>query len=229
MTILDAVLAFALVAGVLTLVPGLDTALVLRSSLTRTRPYAWATALGVATGAMVWGMAAAVGISSLLAASEVAYRALTTAGALYMLWLGASMMWKSRRRNGTEPAAETLPVPASSPWQGWLAGAGTNLLNPKVGVFYIATIPQVLPAGTSPLLMGAVLAGVHCLLSMTWFSVLILGGGYARRWLANPRAIAVIDRITGVVLIAFGAKLVTDAPGVPSALPVPRAAWLPAT
>ncbi len=60
----------------------------LRSSLTRSRPYAWATALGVATGAMVWGIAAAVGISALLTASDLAYRVLTIAGAAYMLWLG---------------------------------------------------------------------------------------------------------------------------------------------
>src|SRR5699024_9507248 len=77
-TTMDALRAFAVVAGLLTLVPGLDTALVLRSSLTQSRRYAWATAAGIATGAMAWGVAAAVGISALLTASEVAYRALTT-------------------------------------------------------------------------------------------------------------------------------------------------------
>lgn len=66
--------AFAVVAGLLTLVPGLDTARLLRSSLTRTRPYAWTPAAGVATGAMAWGIAAAVGLSALLAASDLAYR-----------------------------------------------------------------------------------------------------------------------------------------------------------
>ena len=108
---------------------------------------------------------------------------------------------------------------AVSPWQGWLIGAGTNLLTPKVGVFYIATIPQCLPAGASPLLMGAVLAGVHGALTLIWFAVLILCGGYARRWLANPKALAVIDRVTGLVLVAFGATLITDSlPSAPSAL-----------
>lgn len=213
MTILDAVLAFALVAGLLTLVPGLDTALVLRSALTRTRSYAWATALGVATGAMVWGVAAAVGISALLTASELAYRVLTTAGAAYMLWLGISMIRASFRGGpGTGATGATTPEVPGSAWRGWLVGAGTNLLNPKVGVFYIATIPQFLPPDTSPLLMGAVLAGVHCALTMTWFAALILGGGWARRWLSDPRALAVVDRVTGAVLMAFGGKLLLDAP-----------------
>lgn len=176
-TILDAVLAFAVVAGLLALVPGLDTALVLRSSLTRARSYAWATALGVATGAVAWGVAAAVGISALLTASELAYRLLTTAGVGYMLWLGASMIWKSFRSGpGHGGVDATAPVVAASAWQGWMVGAGTNLLNPKVGVFYIATIPQFLPGGTSPLLMGALLAGVHGALTLTWFAVVILGG-----------------------------------------------------
>ena len=88
MTITTALLSFAVVAGLLTLVPGIDTALVLRSSLTMSRSYAFATALGISTGAMVWGVAAAVGVSALLAASELAYRALTLVGAAYMVWLG---------------------------------------------------------------------------------------------------------------------------------------------
>ena len=135
MTPLDAVLAFALVAGLLTLVPGLDTALVLRSSLTRTRPYAWATAAGIATGAMAWGIAAAVGVSALLTASELAYRVLTTAGAVYMCWLGVSMIRRSIRDGAVSfPTADTGEVAEGSPWRGYLVGTGTNLLNPKVGV-----------------------------------------------------------------------------------------------
>lgn len=160
---------------------------------------------------MVWGVAAAVGISAVLTASELAYRVLTEAGAGYMLWLGASMIWKSfRGGTGHATTDAAAPVVAAWVWQGWLMGAGTNLLNPKVGVFSVATIPQFLPVGTSPLLMGAVLTVVHCALSMIWFAVLILGGGYARRWLAAPKALAVIDRVTGVVLVAFGTKLITD-------------------
>ena len=210
-TILDAVLGFAVVAGLLTLVPGIDTALVLRASLARSRGYAVATAGGVATGVMLWGIAAAVGISALLMASQLAYRVLTTAGAVYMLWLGASLLWKSFRAHPAE-AAPTQEVLALDPsrWRGWLLGLGSNVLNPKAGVFYIAVIPQFLPAGASPLLMGAMLAGVHCLLFLTWCTVLILGSGYARRWLNTPRSLAIVDRVTAVVLIGFGGKLTLD-------------------
>jgi len=209
-TLTQAVLSFAVVAGLLTLVPGIDTALVLRSSITRTRSYAFSTALGISTGAMVWGVAAAVGVSALLAASELAYRALTLAGAAYMVWLGASLLWKSRGRTGTAPVPAEAGVPAAPNGQlvrGWATGAGTNLLNPKVGVFYIATIPQFIPAGASPLLMGVVLAGVHCVLTMAWFTLLIFGSQFASKWLKGPRSIKIVDRITGTVLVGFGLKL----------------------
>ncbi|MFP5311152.1 MAG: LysE family translocator [Actinomycetes bacterium] len=211
MTLTQAVLSFAVVAGLLTLVPGIDTALVLRSSITRTRGYAFATALGISTGAMVWGVAAAVGVSALLAASELAYRALTLAGAAYMVWLGVSLLWKSRAKAGTAAATAAGPtLPAAANGQllrGWATGTGTNLLNPKVGVFYIATIPQFIPTGVSPLLVGVVLAGVHCLLTMAWFTLLIFGSQFASKWLKGPRSIKVVDRITGTVLVAFGLKL----------------------
>ena len=214
-TITQALFSFAVVAGLLTLVPGIDTALVLRSSLSRSRGYAFATALGIGTGAMIWGVAAAVGVSALLAASELAYRLLTLAGAAYMVWLGGALLWKTLRRNRaaesvTVTVAETVPAADGQLLRSWLTGAGTNLLNPKVGVFYIATIPQFIPANASPLLMGVLLAGVHCVLSMVWFTLLILATGFASRWLRNARSIRVIDRITGTVLVGFGLKLALE-------------------
>ncbi|MEV7574972.1 LysE family translocator [Arthrobacter nitrophenolicus] len=208
------VFSFALVAGLLTLVPGLDTALVLRSSISKSRSFAFATALGISTGAMIWGVAAAVGVSALLAASDLAYRVLTLAGAAYMVWLGATFLWKTMRKDKipARPAGEAAGVTSerNDLFKGWLIGTGTNLLNPKVGVFYIATIPQFIPAGTSPLLVGVLLAGVHCLLSMAWFTLLIFGSGYAARWLQGVRSIRIIDSITGSVLVGFGVKLALD-------------------
>jgi threonine/homoserine/homoserine lactone efflux protein len=211
-TLLQAVFSFAVVAGLLTLVPGMDTALVLRSSISRSRRFAFATAIGISTGAMIWGVAAAVGVSALLAASETAYRLLTMAGAAYMIWLGLSLLWKSlwHGKAAAAPAAEALVPGRNELFTGWLTGTGTNLMNPKVGVFYIATIPQFIPAGESPLLVGVMLAGVHCVLTMAWFTLLIFGTGYASRWLKGARSIRIIDSITGTVLVGFGLKLALE-------------------
>jgi threonine/homoserine/homoserine lactone efflux protein len=209
-TIGDAVLGFAIVAALLTVIPGLDTALVLRSSLTRSRGYAWATALGIQFGVMVWGIAAAVGATALLAASELAYDVVTIAGAIYLLGLGVSLVVKSFRHRGVEATAE-LPPARGGWWGGFAMGALTNLLNPKVGVFYIATIPQFVPPGVSPLAMGALLAAVHCVLGMFWFTAIFLGGSALGARLRSARFMRWIDRVTGVVLVGFGVKLLVDA------------------
>lgn len=213
MTFTQAVLSFAVVAGLLTLVPGIDTSIVLRAGLTRRRAVAFATAAGVCTGALAWGAAAAVGASVLLAASDLAYRALTLAGAAYMAWLGASLIWKTIGRKGTAgPHVLADPAPAHDGTLvgAWLKGTATNLLNPKVGVFYIATIPQFIPAGMSPAAMGLLLAAVHGIMAMGWFTLIIIGTGFASKWLRSPRSIKVIDRITGTVLIGFGARLALE-------------------
>ncbi|MCG2623081.1 LysE family translocator [Arthrobacter sp. I2-34] len=212
MSVPQALLSFAVVAGLLTIIPGLDTALVLRSAISRHRGYAFATALGIITGALVWGVAAAVGVSALLAASELAYRVLVYAGAAYMMWLGGSMLWRSFARRPVAEESSGLPAaaPRTTPRdlaKGWLVGAGTNLLNPKVGVFYVATIPQFIPLGASPLAMGILLAGVHGLLSLAWFALIIFGTGLAGKWLGSLKTIRIVDRITGTVLVGFGLKL----------------------
>lgn len=209
MTIAEALLGFAVVAGLLTIIPGLDTALVLRSSLTRSRGYAVATALGIQVGVVVWGIAAAVGATALLAASEFAYDVLSLAGAGYLVGLGVWLVVASFRRR--EPADVDAAALEPGLLRGWLTGAATNLLNPKVGVFYLATIPQFVPAGVSPLLMGVLLAGVHVVLGMLWFAGIILGGGALGARLRNPGFVRWTDRVTGGVLVGFGVKLALDA------------------
>ena len=209
MTIWQAVLGFAAVAAILTIIPGLDTTLVLRSALVRGRRQAVATAFGIATGALIWGAAAALGAAALLAASHLAYQLVTIGGALYMAYLGVSMIVKSFRPTSNGHAGPAT-FESISMRRSFLTGTWTNLLNPKIGVFYIATIPQFIPAGASPLGMGLLLAAIHALMSLAWFAVIIFGASYARRWLAHARALRIIDRIAGAVLIGFGAKLALE-------------------
>lgn len=210
MTVSAAVFGFAAVAAVLTVIPGLDTTLVLRSALTQTRRHAFVTAVGITCGALVWGAAAAVGAAALLAASEVAYRVVTIAGAAFMVYLGVRLIVQSFRRTApthVDVAAAAAPVPL---WRAFVSGMWTNLLNPKIGAFYIATIPQFIPAGASHLGMGLLLAAVHGVLGMVWLGGIIFGAQAARRWLVQERALKVIDRIAGTVLIGFGARLALE-------------------
>nr|WP_216911414.1 LysE family transporter [Nocardia noduli] len=89
-------------------------------------------------------------------------------------------------------------------------GLGTNLLNPKVGVFYVAMLPQFLPDGVPPLLMGCALAVVHNIEGMLWFTALITVAELARTWLSRDSVRRAMDAVTGVVLVGFGVKLASS-------------------
>ncbi|TFV65651.1 UNVERIFIED_ORG: LysE family translocator [Bacillus sp. AZ43] len=209
MTLGAAVLSFAAVATALTITPGLDTALVLRAALVRSRREAAATAAGIVAGLFVWGAAAAVGISALVTASQVGYDVLRWAGAAYLVWFGVRLLVRAVRSGGpVEPAVE---VGAGSAWRAARVGLATNLLNPKVGVFYVALLPQFLPAGSDPLLVGLLLAAVHAALSTLWFAGLIALASALSRWLRRPVVTRAIDGVTGAALVGFGVRLAITA------------------
>jgi threonine/homoserine/homoserine lactone efflux protein len=204
-TLAAAVAGFAVVAAALTITPGLDTALVLRAALTRGRREAMATAAGIVAGLFVWGAAAAVGVSALLAASATAFDVLRYAGAAYLVGYGVRLLVAAARHrpDGDRPASE---VPGSA-LRAARAGLLTNLLNPKVGVFYVALLPQFVPAGSDPLLVGLLLAAVHGALSAVWFLLLISLATALSRWLRRPTTVRVIDGVTGTALVGFGVRL----------------------
>jgi threonine/homoserine/homoserine lactone efflux protein len=208
MTIPEALLGFALVVGLLTIIPGLDTALVLRTALTRSRGRAYATASGVQAGTVVWAVAAAVGATALLAASAVAFELVKVAGAAYLVVMGVLLIRATLRH---APGADELPQPSGGPWRGFGTGLVSNLLNPKVGVFYLATIPQFVPEGLSPLTAGFMLAGVHVVLGMTWFTGIIFGAAAVGGRLRSARFVRWVDRITGGVLVLLGGRLASEA------------------
>jgi threonine/homoserine/homoserine lactone efflux protein len=199
------VLTFALLAGALTVTPGLDTALVLRAALTSGRREAAATAAGIVGGLFVWGAAAAAGVSALLTASDVAYDVLRYAGAGYLVWLGGRLLLRAVR--GTGVGAEADGTPPATTWRAARIGLATNLLNPKVGIFYVALLPQFVPAGSGALWVGLLLAAVHAVLSMLWFALLIGLAAVLSRWLRRPSTVRVIDGITGTALVGFGVRL----------------------
>lgn len=204
MTTTSALLGFALVAGLLTITPGLDTALVLRAALTQDRVRAYATAAGICGGLLIWGVAAAVGISALLAASTLAYDGLRIVGAGYMVWLGIGLLRSARRGEGH--GEDARPSTATG-LQGFRRGLLTNVLNPKIGAFYIAVLPQFLPESMSAIAMGALLAAAHVALSLLWFTVLILAASRMRGFLTRPSAQRALDGGTGLVLVGFGLRL----------------------
>ena len=200
------VLSFAAVAGLLTIVPGLDTAMVLRSTAAYGRRHGFATALGVNGGALVWGAGTALGVSALLTASTIAYTIVRVIGAAYMIWMGARLLLQARR--GEPGSVEPASSPENASFgRSWRRGFTTNLLNPKIGAFYVAILPQFIPLHAPHLAVGLLLALVHDLEGLIWFSVIILGAHAVRGWIERRRVRRGLDGVTGATLIGFGIKL----------------------
>lgn len=201
-----AMLQFAIVAGMLTLIPGIDTALVLRAAVSAGRKPAFATVFGISLGVLVWGLAAAIGISAILTASRVAFDALRYAGAAYLVWMGVRMLRDARLRT----VHAIVAGPALTSGVAFRRGLVTNLLNPKVGVFYMAVLPQFLPSDVNAAVAGAALACVHVVEGITWYALLITGTHFVRGWFQRPSVQAWLDRCTGVVLIGFGLRVALE-------------------
>ncbi|MFD4839019.1 LysE family translocator [Achromobacter sp. NPDC058515] len=224
MTATAALLAFTLAAAILTITPGLDTALVLRTAAVEGGRRALMAGLGVCAGCLIWGAIAALGLGSLLAVSTLAYDTLRICAAAYLFYLGAKLLWRTLPGRGSgagippagmpaaaSPQAQAAPVPASASATGWfLRGCLTNALNPKVGIFYITFLPQFIPAGADVLRFSLLLATVHAIVGLLWFALLVAATRPLARWLSRPAVMRGLDRATGAVFIAFGLRLALE-------------------
>ncbi|MEA4943502.1 MAG: LysE family translocator [Propionicimonas sp.] len=209
MTLWQAVLGFAVMAAVVTVTPGLDTVLVLRQALRDRRQVAFATALGITVGALLWGFAAAAGLAALFVASEVAFNVLRVAGVGYLVWVAWGYLRAAVRG---ERAAVQVEAPAvrMGVLEAFGRGLLTDLLNPKMAVFYLTVLPLFLPAGLNPVAVGTSLAGIHAVEAMIWFTVVILGAHSVRRFLDSRRGARVVDGVAGTAMAGFALVLAVD-------------------
>lgn len=207
MTVIQALAAFTLAAGLLTITPGLDTALVLRTAAVEGPKRAIFAAVGILAGCFVWGAVAAFGLGALLVASKLAFTVLKWAGAAYLLWLGINLILKPRDsfEVGTATAG---PAGGDTAWM--RRGFVSNLLNPKMGVFYVSFLPQFLPQGVpaAPFMLG--LTTIHALLGVLWFALLIAATQPIAKALRRAAVVRWLDRLTGGVFVAFGLRLALD-------------------
>lgn len=207
MAISTALWSFALVVGLLTLTPGLDTALILRTAALGRRKRAWGVVLGIQTGTLIWGAFTSLGVTAILTASHIAYEILRWAGVAYLLWMAARMVRDTFRPQNAAHAEVQAVTGADSLVGGWRQGTVTNLLNPKMGVFYVAVLPQFIPADAPHFSMGLLLTAVHITLGMLWSSILIVSASALGAWLRKPRARKILDRVTGTVIAAFAMRM----------------------
>lgn len=201
-----AVAAFIAAATLIVLLPGPDTLVVVRSLLRGGRRSAVRTVAGVLTGLTAWVAAAALGLSALLRASNAGYTALRLAGAVYLCWLGVQAL----RARG-EPVRDLgAGGRGGLLGTGYPAGLATDLLNPKVGVFFVTFLPGFVPAGhpvgSTTLIFGAIFVAE----TAVYFAVLVALAGRVTGWMSQRRTRRRLDRATGVVLVGFGLRLALE-------------------
>ena len=197
-------LAFIAAATLLTITPGVDTAMVLRSAATEGPRSALFAGIGISIGCLIWAGAVSLGLGALLQASELAYTILKWAGAAYLVWLGLKMLIKPRTTWADQD------TPGARGFAAMRAGFFTNITNPKIGVFYVTFLPQFTPHGVNVTLYSFFLALVHIALSVVWFAALTAATVPLGRALRRPNVIKTLDRVTGGLFIAFGLRLATS-------------------
>ncbi|WP_221071749.1 LysE family translocator [Vibrio alfacsensis] len=203
--------AFLIAITILTLTPGLDTALVIRNTSRAGLKDGCVTSLGICFGLFVHAFFSAVGISAILAQSAELFQIVKSVGAAYLIWLGLSSLKALTKTNGTISVAEQT-YQAYSGKRSFREGFLSNVLNPKTAVFYLAFLPQFVNPESSPLAQSMLMASIHFIIAMLWQCSLAGALNSAKNLLKNARFMKWMEGATGAVLVALGVKLLIEKP-----------------
>ncbi|WP_067820443.1 LysE family translocator [Nocardia inohanensis] len=196
---LPLLLSFVGLCVLLALTPGPDTFLVLRFSMAGRRQ-AVAAAMGSAAGGIVWAVVVAAGVAALLEQSAAAYRTLKVIGGIYLVYLGVRALLA--RRGDESEQSGAVPEPDSRVRSAFAAGLLSCVLNPKVGLFYLAVLPQFLADVTfvNTLTLGAIESSVAAVEMV----LLAVAASRAVALLRRPRVRRRLERASAAVLAALG-------------------------
>lgn len=205
---LGQVVAFTIAATIVTITPGADMALVARRAITDGWRRASITSFGIVTGLLVHATASAIGISAILLRSATAFTALKIVGACYLVFLGIVSFRAARRGSFSPVEGSADERPARSGRTSFAQGFLNNVLNPKPALFYLAFVPQFLEPGDPVVLLTSIFVAIHIAISVVWLVAWAWLVGRAGVALA-PHSRALLERVTGCVLVAFGLRLAT--------------------
>lgn len=200
-------LAFIGISLLLSVTPGPDMAVVTKNALAHGRRGVVLTTTGIALALAIWVSATAVGLSALLRASGELLFVLKLVGAAYLAYLGARTLLESRRRPADLLAEAPPPAPARAIFrQGFLSA----ISNPKLGVFFVTFLPQFVAPGQALLPRLLELGLIFAVIGWTWMVVYGFLITRIREVITAPRVRQWMQRVTGVVLLGFGARLALE-------------------
>ncbi len=207
------ILSFVLVASLLVMSPGPNGVLVARTVPTSGRRAGFANIAGFVTASFLHGALAILGLSIILVQSAGAFTIVKYLGAAYLCWIGAKALWAACKRAETTPrvaparAKRTLTT-------AYMEGLLTNALNPKVSMFYLAAFPQFITLGETSAAAGFLLVFLHSVINAIWFGAMVMLLAKLTNAAQNVKFQRWLKGVTGIVFIAFGAKLATIRPDV---------------
>ncbi|POR56468.1 RhtB (resistance to homoserine/threonine) family protein [Paraburkholderia eburnea] len=199
---------FLVAVFLLNVTPGPDTAYIVGRSVAQGRSAGLVSALGISAGCCVHALACAFGLTALLAASATAFTVIKLVGACYLVYLGVRLIFAKQ----TETAPAAAPVQPRPLRQLFLSGFWTNVLNPKVVLFFVSFFPQFVTV-TSPhkILAFLALGAVFVLMSTVWNSFIAwIAGSVTQRFSGKPGIKKWLDRTVGSAFVGLGVKLATS-------------------
>lgn len=202
-------LALFIASGLLlNLTPGPDTLLIVTRSASQGWRAGSAAALGIGNGTFIHIFAAALGLSALLAASSTAFTLVKLLGAAYLLYVGGALLFGKNKAPAASPAAAPA-LPRLAYRKIFLQGFLTNVLNPKVALFFLAFVPQfIAPAASDKALAFILLGCIFNFNGMLWCHFLAVSSAFAGRRLRVNRALTSwLNRAIGAMFVSFGLKL----------------------
>lgn len=207
------VFAFTGIAFLLTITPGADTMLVMRSVLARGQRAGLLTTIGICCGLFIHATLSAVGLSLILVRSAAAFEIVKFVGAAYLIFLGLQSIARVMRHHlgaADDPRPGLSHAGRSTKRRAFIEGLLSNVLNPKVAVFYLAFLPQFIMPGDPVLLTSMLLASIHFVLGLLWFSLVTLLLARLRAILARQHIHRRLEAMTGAILIVFGVRLALE-------------------
>jgi len=197
---------FVITCVFLIILPGPDTAIMTKNTLTVGKQGGFKTMIGICCALSIHTLTAIVGLSAIIAKSALLFSIFKYIGAVYLIYLGIKSLWTLRNQEATETVVKFKYKNTSSFKQGFL----TNLLNPKIAVFFLTFLPQFVNPGSHAFMPFLILGMTYIILTIVWYLFYIYLLNQISAFMKKPKTQKVIEGITGTILIGFGIKLALE-------------------
>lgn len=217
MTYIEAILQFAVVAFLLTIVPGLDVMLMMRSAIAYPKKLALTVALGINSGLLVWALIAVTGMQTIITMYPDALTILKIAGAIYLIFLGCTFIYRGLKKNSYQNPLEdnnentSLPNYSAKDYsKAFLQGFMCDMLNPKIGVSYLLLIPNFLAKDVNKIFMGLSLGAVHAIIAMLLFTAMVLFINVFKAHFMSEKHMKLTDVFSGLLIALVGVAVLFE-------------------